>query len=1043
MFFTTICAQLLLQVPALIHHVEMAIDTDPYISGKLMKEQFDKLLLQPLLRLNQSEAITIMIVIDALDECEHGSDIRAILQLLPQVQKSKSIRLRIFLTSRPELAIRLGFNQDISYQDLVLHELPKPEIEHDIRVYLEDELSKIRDERSFSNDWPGNKAIKELVQMAVPLFIFAATACRFIKEGIHPKKRLQDFLQFQVTSSASQMGKLYLPVLNQLMGDKEDGPKELLEEFQDVVGVIILLATPLSVKSLARLLDLPEQTISELLDPLHSVLNIPSDKDAPIRILHLSFRDYLLTTESLFHIDEKKTHQKIALHCLRVMNTSLKHNICGLPSYGTQRNDIDSQAVNQNLSADLQYACQYWVYHLNQSEDRIAESQIFAFLKQHFLHWLEALSLMSVISEAVTMTDLLQSGGRNDTDSEFSYFLYDAKRFTLKNTYIASIAPLQLYCSGLVFSPMQSAIRRIFSDSRPKQLSILPQVEDYWNPGLQTLEGHSAQVSSIAFSPNGQTLASGSHDGTIKLWDTKTGSELQTLKGYSGWVHSISFSSDSQIVASSSGNCIIKLWDVKAGSELQILKGHSAGIHSITFSSKGQILASGSFDHTIKFWDIKTGSELRTLKGHSDWVLSIAFSSDGQILASGSSDHTIKLWCAKTGSELRTLEGHSAQVSSIAFSSNSQMVASGSGDRTIKLWDVKTGSELRTLKGHSDWVLSIAFSSDGQTMASGSDDHTIKLWDARTGSELQTLRGHSDSVSSIAFSSDSQMVASGSHDNTIKLWDAKASSKLHTLKGHSDRVWSMAFSSDSQMVASGSHDHTIKLWDAKTGSELRTFKGHSDRVSSVAFSLDGRMVASGSGDHTIKLWDAKTGYELRTLKGHSNLVSSIDFSSDSQTIVSGSTDRTVKFWDIKTGSELQTFKASSDWVSSISLDSQMVTSRSHDNTIELSDAKTSSKLQTLKGHLDRIWSKLWDAKTSSELQTLKGHSDLVSSITFSSDVRTVTSVSLSDNWVSLAGENLLWLPPEHRQFTASTVKEANLALGYSDGRVSIIGFHTP
>jgi hypothetical protein len=229
---------------------------------------------------------------------------------------------------------------------------------------------------------------------------------------MHPKKRLQDLLKFQVTTSASQMGKVYLPVLNRLMGDKEDDLKELLEEFQDIVGVIILLATPLSVKSLALLLDLPEQTISELLDPLHSVLDIPSNKHAPTRILHLSFRDYLLTTESLFHICEKETHQKIALHCLRVMKTSLKHNICGLLSYGTQRDDIDSQAVNQNISKDLQYACQYWVYHLGHSEDRAVGPRVFDFLKEHFLHWLEALSLMGVISEAVAMIDALQSSNK-------------------------------------------------------------------------------------------------------------------------------------------------------------------------------------------------------------------------------------------------------------------------------------------------------------------------------------------------------------------------------------------------------------------------------------------------------------------------------------------------------------------------------------------------------------------------------------------------------------------------------------------------------
>jgi hypothetical protein len=160
------------------------------------------------------------------------------------------------------------------------------------------------------------------------------------------------------------MDKMYLPVLNQLTGNNEDDSKELLEEFQDIVEVIVLLATPLSINSLARLLHMPTEDISELLDSLHSVLNIPRDTDAPVRILHLSFRDYLLNTESAFHVDEKATNQKIALHCLHVMNTSLKHNICGLSSYGTQWMDIDSQIINQHLSADLRYSCRYWVYHI-------------------------------------------------------------------------------------------------------------------------------------------------------------------------------------------------------------------------------------------------------------------------------------------------------------------------------------------------------------------------------------------------------------------------------------------------------------------------------------------------------------------------------------------------------------------------------------------------------------------------------------------------------------------------------------------------------
>jgi hypothetical protein len=292
---------------------------------------------------------------------------------------------------------------------LVLHEIPKPEIEHDIRLYLVHEFSTIRDEHSLPSDWPGKEEVEILVNLAVPHFIFAATACRFIKEGMHPRKRLQKLLDFQATTSASQMGKIYLPVLNQLIKDEEDDPTKIVKEFQDIVGVIILLATPLSVKSLSRLLQLLAEDINEVLDPLHSVLGIPNDREAPVRILHVSFRDYLLITESRFRVNEKETHGKIVSHCLFVMDTNLKHNICDLPSYGTQRQDINSHGVSHRLSADLQYSCSYWVHHLHQSKGCISDSQLFSFLKRHFLHWLEVPSLTGVVSEAVGMIDMLQA----------------------------------------------------------------------------------------------------------------------------------------------------------------------------------------------------------------------------------------------------------------------------------------------------------------------------------------------------------------------------------------------------------------------------------------------------------------------------------------------------------------------------------------------------------------------------------------------------------------------------------------------------------
>jgi PKD repeat protein len=246
---------------------------------------------------------------------------------------------------------------------------------------------------------------------------------------------------------------------------------------------------------------------------------------------------------------------------------------------------------------------------------------------------------------------------------------------------------------------------------------------------LRTLEGHTSSVFSVAFSPDGKLLASGSWDDTVKLWEVSTGQEVRTLEG------------------------------------------HTNSVWSVAFSPDGKLLASGSLDDTVKLWDAATGRELRTLEGHTDDVESVAFSPDGKLLASGSDDDTIKLWDVATGSVVRTLRGHTGDVESVAFSPDGKLLASGSGDDTIKLWDAATGQELRTLEGHTAWVLSVAFSPDGQILASGSDDDTIKLWDAATGRLVRTLEGHTAWVLSVAFSPDGELLASGSGDKTIKLWE--------------------------------------------------------------------------------------------------------------------------------------------------------------------------------------------------------------------------------------------------------------------------------
>jgi WD40 repeat protein len=548
-----------------------------------------------------------------------------------------------------------------------------------------------------------------------------------------------------------------------------------------------------------------------------------------------------------------------------------------------------------------------------------------------------------------------------------------------------------------------------------------------------TLEGHSLPVLSVAFSSDGKTIASGSYDNTIKIWDSSTGKVIRTLTGHSEFVRSVAFSSDGKTIASGSYDNTIKIWDSSTGKVIRTLTGHSSPVYSVAFSSDGKTIASGSYDNTIKIWDSSTGKLIRTLTGHSSPVYSVAFSSDGKTIASGSEDKTIKIWDSSTGKVIRTLTGHSSDTlsfsinngktvsfgSSVAFSSDGKTIASGSDDNTIKIWDSSTGKLIRTLTGHSSSVLSVAFSSDGKTVASGSWDNTIKIWDSSTGKLIRTLTGHSQGVLSVAFSSDGK-IASGSEDNTIKIWDSSTGKVIPTLKGHSESVSSVAFSSDGKTVASGSYDSTIKIWDSSTGKLIRTLTGHSQGVLSVAFSSDGKTVASGSWDNTIKIWDSSTGKLIRTLTGYSQGVLSVAFSSDGK-IASGSEDNTIKIWDSSTGKVIPTLKGHSSIVSSVafSSDGKTVASGSADNTIKIWDSSTGKLIRTLTGHSSSVNSvafssdgktvasgsddnsiKIWDSSTGKLIRTLTGHSSSVNSVAFSSDGKTVASGS-ADNTIKI------------------------------------------
>jgi NACHT domain len=423
-FFSTLARQMVVTIPAMLSAISDAIETDPNLTEKSMKEQSEKIILQPLSKLSGSQQLARrVIVVDALDECEREGDIGIILRLLSQASKTAPVSLRIFVTSRPELPVRLGFDSirktgDV-YQDLILQELPRPTIERDIAMYLEGEFFAICEKhnslypsRQLPPDWPGETQTRALASLAVPLFIFAATVCRFV--GDHkgnPQERLQSILS-QATTHVSQLDRTYYPILDAWLIARSD-EEDPMAAFQTVVGSIVLLASPLSAVALASLLGIDETSVDCTLIDLHSVLRVPTDGTTSIELLHLSFRECIIDPgkegKSLFWIDKRKMHDTLAIKCLESMSRSLKENICGLKSPGTLRTEISSLIIDCYLTADIRYACHYWVYHLGKSGSQIADQgSVHNFLLKHLLHWLEILSLMGRIQEGTALLTALE-----------------------------------------------------------------------------------------------------------------------------------------------------------------------------------------------------------------------------------------------------------------------------------------------------------------------------------------------------------------------------------------------------------------------------------------------------------------------------------------------------------------------------------------------------------------------------------------------------------------------------------------------------------
>jgi hypothetical protein len=406
--------QLARNVPQIRRSISDAVIEQNDIANQSLRDQWRQLVLRPLSGLDSSSSpSSYMLIIDALDECDSEDDIRMILQLLTEVRTLKTVRLRVFLTSRPEIPIRHGFYYipKAEHEDFVLHNISPVIVNHDISIFLEFNLKAIRQERPLEACWPGEQVIRRLVQNSSGLFIWAATACRFIREGKKTqviKDRLSCVLQSNgsVTEPEKHLNEIYITVLrHSIPVEFSDEEKEgLHDKLRYMLGSIVVLFSPLCTHSLSKLLHISEEDIDETLEDLHAILDIPKDRIRPLHLHHPSFRDFLLNknrcSDSEFWVDERQAHRTLANDCIQLMSNSLKQDICGLKAPGVLATNIERSQVEKWLPAELQYACLYWVQHLKRSGAQLND-QVYQFLQDHLLHWLEALSWIGKSSEGI------------------------------------------------------------------------------------------------------------------------------------------------------------------------------------------------------------------------------------------------------------------------------------------------------------------------------------------------------------------------------------------------------------------------------------------------------------------------------------------------------------------------------------------------------------------------------------------------------------------------------------------------------------------
>ncbi|KAJ6084288.1 hypothetical protein N7486_011088 [Penicillium sp. IBT 16267x] len=681
-------------------------------------------------------------------------------------------------------------------------ELNEASVSKAVSIFIQHKASQLATVKKYS-DKTHDTICRYLLSHSQDTFLWVALVCQQLEKS--PRR---NFLK-NLSAFPSGLDALYGRMISEVR-QSEDA-----DFCKQILAIMLTVYRPITLDELSSLIEAPDGVLDDDYDAykyLSDVIAVCGSfltlKEDTVVFVHQSAKDFLLQKASneILPNDIGAEHYQIFTHSLEAMLKILRRDIFNIRLPGLSMKNFRS--ARPNPLATAQYACVYWVDHLqNSKRDEINAldkgGRVDIFLQQKYLHWLEALSILGSISDGIQAMQKLEILIQEEGDSQ-----------DLLN---------QVYFSPLVFSPTNSLTKKHFQKERPDWVLNNPIVQEDWNACLQTIEGHSKSVNSIAWSQDGTRLASASGDSLVRILDPII-RQGKSLEGHSNWVTFIAWSQEGIRLASASHDDTVRIWDPITGQCVSILKGHSGPVSSIAWSQDGSRLASASYDQTVRIWDPTTGQCVSTLKGHSGSVNSIAWSRDGNRLASGSADHTVRVWDPTTGQSI-SLEGHSRPVNSISWSQNGTRLASGSANHTVRVWDPTTGQSISTLKGHIRPVIITTWSQDERQLASASMDNIIKIWDLTTDQCVLTLEGHSghirDRIRVIAWFEDGSRLASAS-DDIVRIWDLTTGQCVSTLKEHVYRAGLIAWSRDGSRLASASHNKTVRILDIATAKCVST-----------------------------------------------------------------------------------------------------------------------------------------------------------------------------------------------------------------------------